>query len=174
LGTIWIGRKAYDQAHAQFNHLLTIDPALPAREWAGRRVPDLLVVCEMALALVLLAGTGLLVNSFQRLRAIDPGFNPDKVLTCQVALPSSKYKDPQIVFFFQRLLERVRALPGVKAAGATMTLPFSGGYWSGLNIDGRPVASRESIPIVSFVQVDPRLFSRDGLPPEGPRPQRSG
>jgi len=46
------------------------------------------------------------------------------VLTCQVALPSSKYKDPQIVFFFQRLLERVRALPGVKAAGATMTLPL--------------------------------------------------
>ena len=124
MGTIWIGRKAYDQAHAQFNHLLTIDPALPAREWAGRRVPDLLVVCEMALALVLLAGTGLLVNSFQRLRAIDPGFNPDKVLTCQVALPSSKYKDPQIVFFFQRLLERLRALPGVKAAGATMTLPL--------------------------------------------------
>ena len=133
----------------------------------GRRVRDLLVVCEMALALVLLAGAGLLLNSFQRLRAIDPGFNPDKVLTCQVSLPSSKYKNPQIVFFFQQLLERVRALPGVKAAGGTMTMPLrnsGGGYWSGLNIEGRPAVSRQSIPIVSFAQVTPGYFLAMGIP----------
>ena len=58
---------------------------------------DFLVVWELALVMVLLAGAGLLVNSFERLRAINPGFNPDKVLTCQVSLPSSKYKNPQIV-----------------------------------------------------------------------------
>ena len=133
----------------------------------GRRMRDLLVIWEMALALVLLVGAGLLVNSFERLRAIDPGFNPDKVLTCQVSLPSSKYKDPQIVSFFQQLLERVRALPGVKAAGATMTMPLrnsGGGFWSGLNIEGRPAAARESIPIVSFAQVTPGYFRAMGIP----------
>jgi putative ABC transport system permease protein len=133
----------------------------------GRHVRDLLVIWEMALALVLLVGAGLLVNSFQRLRTINPGFNPDRVLTCQVSLPSSKYKDPQIVSFFQQLLERVRTLPGVKAAGATMTLPLrnpNGGYWSGLNIEGRPAAARESIPIVSFSQVTPGYFRAMGIP----------
>jgi putative ABC transport system permease protein len=131
----------------------------------GRRVRDILVVCEMALALVLLAGAGLLLNSFERLRAIDPGFNPDKVLTCQVSLPSS-YKDPQIVAFFGRLLDRVRALPGVEAAGATMTMPLkgNGGFWGGLNIEGRPAATRESIPIVSFSQVTPGYFRAVGIP----------
>jgi len=133
----------------------------------ARRLRDLLVVWEMALALVLLVGAGLLVNSFQRLRTINPGFNPEKVLTCQISLPSSKYKDPQIVDFFQRLLAGVRALPGVKAAGATMTLPLgnpNSGFWGGLNIEGRVALKRESIPIVSFSQVTPGYFSAMGIP----------
>ncbi len=133
---------------------------------SGRRVRDLLVICEMALALVLLAGAGLLVNSFERMRAIDPGLNPDKVLTCEISLPSN-YHNPQIVVFYQQLLDRIRSLPGVKAAGATMTLPLrnsGGGFWSGLNVEGRPAASRESIPIVSFVQVTPGYFQAMGVP----------
>ncbi len=133
----------------------------------GRRVRDFLVVWEMALALVLLVGAGLLIDSFLRLRAVNPGFNPDSVLTCKIPLPSAKYKNPQIASFFQQLLERVRALPGVKAAGATMTLPLQyrgGGYWSGLNIEERPAATRESIPIVSFVQVTPGYFRAMGIP----------
>jgi putative ABC transport system permease protein len=133
----------------------------------GRRVRDLLVIGEVALALVLLMGAGLLVNSFERLRAVDPGFNPDKVLTCQISLPSSNYKNPQIVTFFQQLLTRVRALPGVKAAGATMTLPLrnsGGGFWSGLNVEGRLAAARESIPIVSFIQVTPGYFRALSIP----------
>jgi len=133
----------------------------------ARRLRDLLVVWEMALALVLLVGAGLLVNSSQRLRTINPGFNPEKVLTCQISLPSSKYKDPQIVDFFQRLLAGVRALPGVKAAGATMTLPLgnpNSGFWGGLNIEGRVALKRESIPIVSFSQVTPGYFSAMGIP----------
>src|SRR5207247_9913811 len=87
------------------------------------RVHALRVVWELALALVLWAGAGLLLNSFERLRAITPGFNPDKVLTCQVSLPSSKYKNPQIASFFQQLLELVRALPAVNAAGGALTIP---------------------------------------------------
>jgi predicted permease len=133
----------------------------------GRRARNLLAVWEIALALVLLVGAGLLVNSFRRLQAINPGFNPDKVLACQISLPSAKYKDPQIVSFFQRLLDRVRALPGVKGAGATMTMPLrnpNGGYWSGLNIEGRLAVARESIPIVSFSQVTPGYFRTMGIP----------
>jgi putative ABC transport system permease protein len=87
-------------------------------------------------------------------------------LTCQISLPS-KYHNPQIAAFYQQLLERIRALPGVKAAGATMTLPLrqsGGGFWSGLNVEGHPAASRESIPIVSFVQVTPGYFQAMGIP----------
>ena len=133
----------------------------------ARRLRDLLVVWEMALALVLLVGAGLLINSFQRLRTINPGFNPEKVLTCQISLPSLKYQNPQIVDFFDRLLERIRVLPGVKAAGATMTLPLgnsNGGFWGGLNIEGRTAPTRESVPIVSFAQVTPGYFPAMGIP----------
>ena len=132
------------------------------RRWRGS-----LIILETALATALLIGAGLLMNSFQRLRTINPGFNPDKVLTCQISLPSSKYKNPQIVDFYHQLLERIRALPEVKAAGATMTLPLensNGGFWSGLNIEGRASASRESIPIVSFVQITPGYFAAMGIP----------
>jgi putative ABC transport system permease protein len=132
----------------------------------GHRMRDLLAVSEIALALVLLVGAGLLVNTLRRLHAVNPGFSPGGVLTCEVSLPS-KYKNPQIVTFFQELLERVRALPGVRAAGATMTLPLhasGGGFWGGLNIEGRPAATRESIPIVSFVQVAPGYFRAMGIP----------
>ncbi len=133
----------------------------------ARRVRDVLVVLQTALALVLLVGAGLLLNSFRRLTSINAGFNPDNVLTCEISLPSSKYKNPQIVSFFQRLLEGVRALHGVKAAGATMTLPLRarGGYWAGLNIEGRSEpATRESRPIVNFVQVTPGYFTALGIP----------
>jgi putative ABC transport system permease protein len=129
------------------------------------RVRDLLAVCEIALTLMLLVAAGLLVNTLRRLHGLDPGFIPGHVLTCRIALPST-YKDPQIVAFFQQLLDRVRALPGVKAAGATMTLPLQhsgGGFWGGLNIEGRPAATRESIPIVSFVQVTPGYFRAMGI-----------
>jgi putative ABC transport system permease protein len=86
-----------------------------------------LVVAEVALALVLLIGAGLLIGSFQRLRAVDPGFDPQQALTCQLVLAESAYPGiPPKVLFFQQLLERLRALPGVQAAGAVTTLPLSG------------------------------------------------
>jgi putative ABC transport system permease protein len=132
-----------------------------------RRLRSVLAVSEVAFALMLLVGAGLLVESFRRLHAVKPGFNPDRVLTCAISLPESKYNDPRIVSFFAQLLERVRALPGVVATGATMTLPLqnpNGGYWTGLNVEGRPVATRESIPVVSLSQVTPGYFSAIGIP----------
>ena len=133
----------------------------------GRRLRNLLAVSEVAFALMLLVGAGLLAASFRRLHAVNPGFNSDRVLTCAISLPESKYNNPLIVSFFAQLLERIRTLPGVTAAGATMTLPLrnpNGGYWTGLNVEGRPAVTRESIPVVNMIQVTPGYFRAMGIP----------
>ncbi|HEV3409019.1 MAG TPA: ABC transporter permease, partial [Chthoniobacterales bacterium] len=98
----------------------------------GRRLRSGLVVTEIAPALVLLVGAGLLLKSFARLRDTDAGINPRGVLTAQVLLPRSKYKEPQAISAFARdALERMRTIPGVDLAGATVSLPL-----------GEPPASR--------------------------------
>ncbi|GMR11989.1 MAG: ABC transporter permease [Gemmatimonadota bacterium] len=98
---------------------------------AGRerhRARGLLVVTQVAVALVLLVGSGLMVRSFQKLRSVDPGFKTAGVVTFGLRLPASRYADADAsTRFFDDLLGRLRALPGVENAGATTTLPFSGG-----------------------------------------------
>lgn len=102
---------------------------------AGRRSTRAyaaLVVAETALALTLLAGAGLLIKSFAGLRAIDPGFSTENVLTASMMLPSAKYASPTArLAFWQRLLETVRTLPGVTAVGISSNVPFSGNVSSG-------------------------------------------
>jgi predicted permease len=104
------------------------------------RVRRLLVVSEMALALVLLIAGGLMMKSFLRLQAIDPGFDARNVLTMEVSLAGSQYStDPQHVAFFNELLERVKALPGIRSASAINHLPLGGDIWGlGFTIEGRP------------------------------------
>jgi putative ABC transport system permease protein len=90
---------------------------------------NLLVVGEVALSLILLVGSGLLLKSFARLRGLDPGFRADHVLTVRVDAPMTKYGDfTKRSEFFARVLDRVRALPGVQAAGFTSALPLT---WEG-------------------------------------------
>jgi predicted permease len=106
----------------------------PRTSGGGRtaRVRALLVVAETALALVLLVGAVLLMKSVGRLQQVDPGFSPDHVLTLQLALPAPRYPDAPARFaFWSRLLDRVRALPGVTAAGFTSNVPFNGSVSSG-------------------------------------------
>jgi putative ABC transport system permease protein len=92
-----------------------------------RRFRQALVVGEVALALVLLVGAGLMIQSFLRLRQVNPGFQPENVLAADIALPGSRYKNGRQVLNFQRqLLERVATLPGVRSVGAAAYLPFSG------------------------------------------------
>lgn len=103
------------------------------RTFAGDRKGQLarraLVVGEVALALTLLAGAGLLVRSLRAIQEVDPGFRAENMLTFQVALPDAKYPESeQTTAFFSQLLEGVRAAPGVTAAGLTSVLPFSGGW----------------------------------------------
>ena len=98
----------------------------------SRRTRGGLVVAEIALSVVVLAGAGLLGRSLLRLLAVDPGFNPDGVLTFRVALPDQKYPaDDSRRLFFRRALDRIRAVPGVRAAGSVNVIPLSGSNNSG-------------------------------------------
>jgi putative ABC transport system permease protein len=92
-----------------------------------RQANSALVAAQFALSFVLLITAGLLLKSFQRLQSVDLGFNPEKVLTMSVALPARKYQKPeQALQFYNNLIDRVRSLPGMQAAGLTTTVPLTG------------------------------------------------
>jgi predicted permease len=98
----------------------------PHGQWLRR----VLVVAEVALALTLLIGAGLLIRSFARLQGVEPGFNPDNLVTFSVALPRAKYDTPaRRAQFFEALRQRLAAIPGVEGVGATSNVPF-GQNWS--------------------------------------------
>jgi putative ABC transport system permease protein len=136
--------------------------------WAlrGRRIFKVVVVSEVALAVVLLTGAGLLVRSFRQLRAVNPGFDPQNVVTMQIALPPAKYRErPQIITFFEQLVERVRTLPGVKYAGVTQSLPLGSGdtFFMALDVPGRTdPQQREGRPFVAYFQISPDYFPAIG------------
>ena len=106
-----------------------------ARGSAGKRTGftrATLVIVETALALVLLVGAGLLIKSFARLQGVNPGFSPERVLTAQLSVPAVRYPDSAARrAFWTRLVERVRAIPGVTAVGLTSNVPFNGNVGSG-------------------------------------------
>jgi len=133
----------------------------------GRRqfVRGSLVVLEMASALLLLVGAGLLIKSFWRLQRIDPGFNPNNALTASVTLPSRKYpEENQQSAFFQQLLEKVRALPGVQAAGASNVVPLGGDYVLGFVIEGRPPLPPGAGQSTNYYAVSSDYFKAMGIP----------
>jgi predicted permease len=124
------------------------------------RLRSVLVVGEFALALVLLVGAALLVQSFWRLQHVDLGFNPSSVLTARIWLPQPNdprsgpyFTHPARAMFYRRVLERVSALPGVEAAGGVTSLPLAGTPGRApFNIEGRaPDASNILVSEVSFV-----------------------
>jgi putative ABC transport system permease protein len=107
---------------------------------SGKRIRGLLVMAEVAISLVLLIGAGLLINSFLRLRNVDPGFRADNLLTMKLVLPQPKYEDfERRVAFYTDLVQRVSALPGVKSAAVTSNLPlYRQGNSISVRIEGRP------------------------------------
>ncbi|HEY0004368.1 MAG TPA: ABC transporter permease [Pyrinomonadaceae bacterium] len=131
----------------------------------GNRIRALLVIAEVAVSLILLIGAGLLINSFLRLRSVDPGFRADKLLTMQVALPEQKYPDhARRTVFYTELLRRVEALPGVKSAAVTTNLPlYRQGNSIGIFIEGRPDPPPAQVPIVVTRVISPRYFSTMGI-----------
>ncbi len=130
------------------------------------RVRSLLVIGEVALSLLLLIGAGLMMKSFYRLREVKPGVDPHNVVTMQINLPQTKYaKDYKQANFFQEVLERISALPGVVSAGATTNLPFIDDSQSDFSIEGRPDAKTpKDALIASYDSVSPDYFRATGIP----------
>src|SRR5262245_10960291 len=115
---------------------------------AQHRFRSVLVVGEIALALVLLTGAGLMARSFLSLSRIDPGFRPDNILSAQLVLPRVKYPEPaRILSFADRLLPAVEALPGVVSAGTVNPLPLTGEGWqTNFWVERQPVPSQGDVP----------------------------
>ncbi|HLN00487.1 MAG TPA: ABC transporter permease [Bryobacteraceae bacterium] len=161
--------------------LFGLAPAIQAagvdpREWlqdgtrssfsrARRGALSALIVCEIGLALMLLVSAGLLLEAFRKVLHVDPGFRPDKVLTYTVELPEARYaKAPETIEFYNRLLDRLRVLPGVKSAAAVSILPLDGhdGYFFEVE-GGHTFGPKEQSPVVLGLKATPGYFETIGV-----------
>lgn len=129
-----------------------------------RLMRRVLVTSQVAFALILLIGAGVLLASFDRVLNINPGFRADHVLTGTVSLPASRYKDDAALrAATDRILERIRAVPGVEGAGMTTTLPFSGSYNDSVILaEGYQMQKGESLISPSQVVASPGYFEAMG------------
>jgi putative ABC transport system permease protein len=130
------------------------------------RMRSALVVLQTALAVMLLSGAGLLIRSFAKLSAVDPGFRTERALAVDLSLPSAAYPDQeQVRAFYATLEERVRGLPGVAAAGSSSSVPMSGFYWgSPMRVDGLPEPGPGGDRVVQIRVVTPGLLPTMGVP----------
>jgi putative ABC transport system permease protein len=123
---------------------------------SGHRTRSILVVAEVAFSLILLVGSGLMIRTFQLLHDVKPGFESHGVLTMNAAVSQAKFSSPALqINFFTQVLQRVRALPGVEAAGVIDDIPLdNGGSHQPIAIEGRPVVAMSEQP-----EMDVRLAS---------------
>jgi predicted permease len=153
-------------------HVASANPAAvltqQGRTTAGGRGTRLarraLVVLQVGFAFVLLIGAGLLLASFRRVLAVDPGFNVDQLLTAKVTLPSERYKDdPSLVTFTSDALRRLRALPGVTGVGVTDTIPFGRGSTDNVIFaEGYQMRPGESVISPNQIAASPGYFEAVG------------
>jgi len=124
-----------------------------------------LVVFEISLALILSIGAGLLVQAFRKVLSVDPGFRPENVLVYSVNLPTHKYKKPEErVNFFENLVNRMRALPGVKSAGVASAVPLGGHWGSFWEAQGaKPLGPNDKNPVVLQIVATPGYFDAIGM-----------
>jgi putative ABC transport system permease protein len=132
----------------------------------ARRVRSALVVAEIGLALVLLVGAGLMVRSFLRLQAVNPGFEASNLLTMRVMLPQAKYPEAgKKVEFFRQAVGRIGTLPGVLSASAVSALPFADlGAATSFTIEGRPEPSAGDKPVTDVRVADENYFRAMNIP----------
>ncbi len=136
------------------------------RGTSGRhRIGDGMVIAETALALILLAGSGLLLRSYQKLQNLDPGFRPENVWTMEVSVAGSREAEPsRRAIFFRELLQRVRAIPGVDAAGAINHVPLAGDLWSqSFVLEDRALPPPGATPNAAWRVVQPGYFRAMGI-----------
>jgi len=131
-----------------------------------RRLRGLLVVSQMALALLLLVAAGLMIKSFERLRETDPGFEPGGLMTMQFSLPAATYPGPQKrAAFYRDLTERAGALPGVRAAAMSNSVPPEFvDVTESIEIEGRPVPAGQNRPMADELLIDANYFRVLGIP----------
>ena len=131
----------------------------------SHRTRNVLVIVEVALAVVLLIGALLLVQTFVRLIHVETGFETDRILTVEIALPRSLYPPPRMAAFFEALVRRVSGLPGVAAAGVTSGLPLAGlENLSQVTVEGRPRPAPGHDTISDYRVVTPGYFRALGIP----------
>ena len=132
----------------------------------GARVRSAFVVVEVALALVLLVGAGLLMRSFLMLLRVDPGFDPSRTMTVRVSIPQARYTNgAQQQAFFDQLFERLDALPGVTAAGGTSFLPLAGlGSATSFEVVGQPKPQLGQAPVTDVRVITHDYFKAMGVP----------
>jgi putative ABC transport system permease protein len=132
---------------------------------SGAFTRRMLVAAEFAIAVALLVGAGLLLKSFAKLTSVSPGFDPQGLLTFQINLPAARYPSDTVrIAFFDRLLERLAATPGVEAVGATSTLPFSGSWSTGsFQVEGYSPAQGEPSPWGDIRVVSPGFDRAMGI-----------
>ena len=130
----------------------------------GRRTRSVLVVAEVALSLMLLAGAGLLMRSLWNLQAVDPGFDPHNVLTASLSLPDKKFTGPeQADRFLEQIHQQLRIIPGVQSAALVDDLPLTGGSIQPVAIEGHPAAAMADQPEVPVRRVSSDYFRTMGI-----------
>ena len=123
------------------------------------------MIAEVAVALVLVIGAGLMVKSLLKLQAERTGFRSDGLMTFELNLPNARYQTPTAIAFYQRALDEIRAVPGVQSVGAINYLPLANfGFNGGFRIEGRPPFPADTAPVVEYRAVTPGYFGTMGIP----------
>jgi len=162
---------AFGLAPALQSSRLNLQPALKEGASTGTRLESarlrrLFVAAEVALAIVLLVGSGLMIRSFVALRAADPGFDPRGVLSLEVSVTGTAHAEPgRRAILYREILERFRTLPGVRSAGAINHIPIDGDIWGfPYLVEGRPLPRPGEAPTATYRAVLPGYFATMRLP----------
>ncbi|MFL6594806.1 MAG: ABC transporter permease [Chthoniobacterales bacterium] len=163
-GVIFGAAPSWLAAHADVNEALKQGARGSTEGGVRGRFRSALVILEVAFALVLLGGAGLLARSFMALTHVDPGFVPENATVLRLALPEKKYPKPeQQTAFVDSLLQRLNALPGVQAVGVSQVLPLIGDYSMAFEIEGRPELPESDWPSTTYYAITPDYFRAMGI-----------
>jgi putative ABC transport system permease protein len=164
-GLIFSVAPAFQLANADANQTLKDGGSEGNRGVAGQRIGSLLIAVEVALAVVLLVGSGLLLRTIWQLQHIDPGFDDRNALAVTLQLSEKKYADgKQVAQFSQQLVEQVSTLPGLEAAGITRILPIAHDMSIGFHVEGRPRPPDNQLPQTNYSAVSGGYFKAMGIP----------